>query len=274
MHTPTSRRLKIWAGLGTLCTLFAGFAAMVGPLALAGFLATAFCLLPLVAGPMMVIREVRRFTDNFDRAQAFTTTPGENGWTIKDTSSGGTPTYLCVDGGAKLTLDNTSEAQIVTLFHNDVLQFDVAQLQLVTWIAKVADIDSVTTLVFGVGAAQNDTSDSVVTNAWFRIQGSASMSNVVVETDDATNDLDDKATGTTLAAVFKKFTIDFTNGLGDVRFYIDGARVAASTTFDMSDLTAGLNVQPFVQLQKASGTGTPSVTLAKCEIQYASALGA
>ena len=40
--------------------------------------------------------------DRFNRAQALTTTPGENGWTIKDTSSAGTPTYLMgnVAGGA------------------------------------------------------------------------------------------------------------------------------------------------------------------------------
>jgi hypothetical protein len=225
----------------------------------------------------MISRGVRTFIDNFDRAQALTTTAGMNGWTVKDTSSSGTPTYLTLteDGGAmKLTLVSTSEEEIVTMYQNDILIYDVRQLQQVWWIAKVAGIEAVTTLVMGVGAAQNDTEDSVVTNAWFRMEGSVSTSALVVETDDATTDNNDVATGETLAAVYKKLQMDFTNGIADVRFYVDGARVAAGTTFDMSALTAGLNVQPFVQLHKASGTGVPSVTLAQFGVQYEWAYGA
>jgi len=225
----------------------------------------------------MVSRGVKTFIDNFDRAQSFTTTPGHNGWTIADTSSAGAPTYLNVteDGGAaKLTLAADSEAEIVTLFQNDVLTYDVAQLQHMWFVAKVAAVDAVTTLVFGAGAAQNDVSDSVATNAWFRIEGSVSTSALVAESDDATNDNNDVATGASLATVYKKCLIDFTDGLANVKFYVDGARVAEGTTFDMSALTAGLNVQPFVQLQKASGTGVPSVSIAQFGVQYAYAYGA
>jgi hypothetical protein len=41
-------------------------------------------------------------------------------------------------------------------------------------------------------------------------------------------------------------------GKQDVKFYIDGVRVAKDTTFDMSGYSAGL--QPIVQLQKAANT--------------------
>jgi hypothetical protein len=225
----------------------------------------------------MVNREVLQFCDYFNRAQALTTTPGHNGWTVKDTSSSGTPTYLVATddgGGMKLTLASTSEAEIVTMYHNDVLCFDLARIQFVEMIAKVGGTDSVTTLTMGLGSAQNDTDDSVATNAWFRMQGSASLTALVVETDDGVTDLDDKATGTTLGTTYKTLRIDFTNGLADVRFYVDGERVAAGTTFNMSGLTAGLNVQPFVQLQKASGTGVPTVTIKKFLIQYTEANGA
>lgn len=222
---------------------------------------------------MTTQRGVKTFIDNFDRAQAYTTTPGQNGWTIYDDSSSGTPTYLNIteDGGAaKLTIASTDEAEIVTLYHNDVLVYDVRQLKHVWWIAKVANIDAKTTLVMGVGSARNDTADSVATNAWFRMQGSVSTSNLLVETDDGTTDKDDIATGKTLSSTYKKLLIDFSYGLADVRFYCDGDRVAAGTLFDMSALTAGLNVQPFVQVQKAatSSTGTPSVTLAQFGVQY------
>lgn len=226
---------------------------------------------------MTVSRGVRNFEDFFDRAQAFTTTPGQNGWTIADTSSAGTPTYLCIteDGGAaKLTLASTSEAEIVTLYTNDVLPFDLAQIQRTDFIVKVAGIDAVTTLTFGLGNARNDTDDTVGVNCWFRMEGSASTSNLLVETDDGTTDNDDKATGTTLSSTYKKCSIDFTNGLTDIRFYVDGERVASGTTFSMSAITAGQNVQPIIQLQKASGTGVPSITIAAVCIQYKYAYGA
>jgi hypothetical protein len=36
----------------------------------------------------------------------------------------------------------------------------------------------------------------------------------------------------------------------------------------MSAAAAGQNVQPIIQIQKASGTGTPSVTIAAVEVDY------
>lgn len=226
---------------------------------------------------MTVQRGVKTIIDNFDRAQQFSTTPGQNGWTIKDTSAGGAPTYLCVteDGGsAKLTLAATNEAEIVTLFQNDVLIYDLAQLQHLWFIAKVAGIDANSTLVVGVANAQNDTPDSVGVSAWFRLEGSASLTALVAESDSSVVDNDDVATNDTLAGVYKKLHLDFTNGLSNVHFYVDGKRVATDTKFDLSGVSAGQNVQPFVQLQKASGTGVPSVQLAQFGAQYGWAYGA
>lgn len=225
---------------------------------------------------MAVTAGTRKFVDHFDRAQAFTTTPGMNGWTIKDTSAAGTPTYLCVteDGGAcALTLANTSEAEILTLFHNDVLQLDLALLHRVWFVARVAAIDSVTQLCLGVASAQNDTLDSVAVNAWFRIDGTVSTSAVVVETDDGSTDNDDRATGQTLGSGYKKLELDFTGGVSNVRFFLDGQRVAADRTFSMAGITAGQNVQPFVQLQKASGTGVAAVTIAQIGWEYSYSYG-
>lgn len=226
---------------------------------------------------MTVSRGVRTLIEHFDRAQVYSSTPGQNGWTIKDTSAAGAPTYLNVteDGGAaKLTLAAEDEAEIVTLFHNDVLMFDPRMIQNAWFIAKVADISAVTTLVFGLATEQNDAADSVAEHAWFRMEGSVSTSAVVVETDDGANDINDVATGQALGSTYKKCLIDFTNGLGDVRFFIDGQRVAAGTKFDMSALEAGHNVQPFVQLQKSGGATTPSITIAQFGIQYSWAYGA
>lgn len=202
--------------------------------------------------------------DRFARAQVFSTTAGMNGWVIADTSAAGTPTYLCAteDGGqAVLTLAATSEVENVCLYQGDILFLDLAQLKRFEFLAKVSGVDSATTIVMGLGSARNDTPDSVTVNAWFRIEGSASLTNVVAETDDNSTDNDDKATGATLSSTWKKFVIDFTNGLSDVRFFIDGERVATATTFSMSSVTSGQNVQPIFQIQKGSGTGTPALSI-------------
>ena len=207
--------------------------------------------------------------DDFRRAQSFTTTPGYNGWTIKDTSAAGTPTYLCTSGvGAVLTLAATSEAEIVTLYQNDVLPFSLQDLVSIEWAAKVSGIDAVTTLVMGLASAQNDTPDSVTTNVWFRMEGSASTTNLVTETDDNTTDNNDVATGSSLATTLRRGKIDFSNGLDDVRFYVDGSRRSSATTFNMEAATDPTYLQPFVQLQKASGTGVPSVTLRSMILKY------
>ena len=226
---------------------------------------------------MSVTRGTKKFCDMFDRAQVYSTTPGHNGWTIADTSSSGTPTYLNIteDGGAaKLTLASTSEEEIVTLYQSDVLPWDLAKLQYVEFDVKVAGMDAVTDVVVGIGSARNDTEDSVSVNAWFKIDGSVSTSSLVVETDDGTTDNDDVSTGTSLSSTYKRLTIDLTNGLSDVRFYVDGARVADGTTFSLSSVTSGQNVQPIIQIHKASGTGVGSVTIARVEAQYSYAYGA
>lgn len=215
--------------------------------------------------------------DNFDRAQVFSTTPGHNGWTIADTSSAGAPTYLCAteDGGkAVLTLANNTEAEILTLYQNDVLSFDLRMISHVWWVVKVAAIQAESTLTFGVGSARHDTDNSVAYNAWFRMDGGTSLTNLYVETDDATTDVAATATGTTLAAVYKKCLIDFTQGLGDIRFFVDGARVATGTTFSMAAAAAGQNVQPIVQFQKSSAAGTPAVHIAQFGITYKWSYGA
>jgi len=224
----------------------------------------------------MISRGVSVFDDHFDRAQILTTTPGMNGWTLAKTASGGSPTAQCVtaDGGAiALTLAATSEAEILSMYQNDVLFLDPASLQRIDIEAQVSGVDSVTTIVFGLANARNDAVASVTNCAWFKILGSTSTSNVVIDTKDGTNSNTNIATGVTLSSTPKKFSIDFTNGLADVRFFVDGERVAASTVFNLSAIGSG-NFQPIVQIQKASGTGVAAVQIARFATQQKYAYGA
>lgn len=209
------------------------------------------------------------FQDDFRRAQTLSTTPGENGWTIKDTSAAGTPTYVVNSTGCVLTLAANNEAEVVTLYHNDVLVFPVNAPGIVTaeFIVSVSGIDSNTTVVWGLASAQNDTADSVAHHAWYRLQGSVSLTNVLTETDDATTDDDDNATGQTAGSTLKKYVISLRN-LGDVRFNVENARVSSANTFTMEAIPGGSLLQPFIQIQKASGTGTPSITIRRVTITY------
>lgn len=178
-------------------------------------------------------------------------------WLIDDTSSSGTPTYVRNAGAAILTLASTSEVENVCLHHGDALSFDIDDLLTVEFRAKVtATLDSATTVVMGVGSARADDPDAVAANAFFKLAGS----NVVVcESDDGTTDNDDKSTGVSLSSTYKRFVIDFTGGKSNVKFYIDGVRVAASTTFDMSGYSSGL--QPIFQIQKTADTNTDALTI-------------
>ena len=113
--------------------------------------------------------------------------------------------------------------------------------------------------MFGVASARNDTADSVGEHAWFRMEGANSTTLVYCESDDGTRDVNDISSGTTLGTTYKKFVIDFSGGKSDVKFYIDGAPVAASQTFDMSAYSSGL--QPLIQLQKAANTNADVCTV-------------
>ena len=215
----------------------------------------------------VIVRETVLYEDMFFGARSMSTTADSHGWAIKDTSTAGAPTYASVNGDegtleVKLAAD--SEEEVITLYHKDILTFRLDQILYVEFVMQVSGFNSVTTLVAGIAGPARTThaqlADAETYNAWFRIEGSVDVDNVVVETDDTVTDNDDKATGKTLVAAYKRFVIDFQYGLKDVRFYIDGDRVASTTTFDMSK-TPTQRMQPYIDLRKASGTGVPAYLL-------------
>lgn len=210
---------------------------------------------------MSGIRDEILYSDDFIGASATfpTTADPATEWLMVDTSAAGTPTYVRNASNAVITMTNTNEVQNLCLAHGDALSFDIDDIQRVEMRVRVSGCTSGTEMVFGVGSARNDTTDNVTANAWFKMVGATSTTAVVVETDDNVRDIDDVATGQTLSTVFKEFVIDFTGGKSNVKFYINGIRVAAGTTFNMSGYSASL--QPIIQLQKAANTNTDSITI-------------
>lgn len=161
-----------------------------------------------------------------------------------------------------LTLTSANEAQDTVLYHNDNRTFDVGNgLIFETKVNVAVSPGTGVCSVWGMADDHNLDKDTVAAAAWFRLDASLVLK---VESDDTTNNNDDVATGITLVAgTFYVFRIDFTT-LADVKFYVDGVRVASGTTFDMSNLSAAEEqMQPYFSQDKATGTG-----LGTMEIDY------
>lgn len=213
---------------------------------------------------MAGIQDFQEYVDDFEGTSVSFTEAADIGtpWIVDDVAAGGAPTYVRNAGEAILTLAATSEVEVLCLHHGDALTFDIDDIQRVEMRVRLgAALTTGSILTFGVGSARADDADAVAAHATFRMVGATSVSAVFVETDDAVRDNDDVATGQTLGTTYKRFVIDFTGGKRDVKFYIDGIRVAAATIFDMSNYSAGL--QPLIQLQKAANTNVDA-----CRVDY------
>lgn len=230
------------------------------------------------------MRQTRIDRFNFRGAHAPPATASRQGiWTKADTSSAGSPTVQTGSSGAmELTLASSDEVENLCLYFGDVLAYDIDDIVRVSILAAVsASLDAAVQAAFGITGARNDTIDSIAQHALFRCIGSNA---VVCETDDGTTDVDDVATGETLAATPKRFDIDFASGsltqsppslsLGgkaDVRFHITNPngqkrRVASGTRFRLDAYTGGL--QLFAQLQKSGGAHVPVLYLYEYEVEY------
>ncbi len=103
--------------------------------------------------------------------------------------------------------------------------------------------------------------DGPAEHAFFVLDGSGA---IVIYTDDTVNDNNGVATGVTLVNTdWACLRIDFADP-SSVKFYINGNRVAATTTFDLEAVhgTATLALQPFLWCHKEStGAETSGGTL-------------
>ena len=185
-----------------------------------------------------------------------------NDWSLNDTSSAGAPTHaiLADETAVELALAANDELEVCGYDFNDMLLFDIDTLNTFVARFKVSAITTAEEVVIGMGSAWADIVDDITANAWFKL--SASM-DLLVESDDGTNDNDDKDTAVDLTVdTYIWVKIDFSTK-ADVKFYTstDGkiwTQKQSGTTFDMSNYTAGL--QPMFAILKASGVTTPSIT--------------
>lgn len=165
-----------------------------------------------------------------------------------------------VNGEMVLQLESTSEAQIAVLNCGNQHNWDFELNPVLEFSAKVLQNGTgATELLMGFAGDHNDTADSVVTNAWFKIVDTTASLGVVIEGDDGTNDDDDNDTGITLTdATYATFKIDASDP-ADVQFYIDGASANNGATIDMSNYTG--NVSPYFKISKTTGDCAGSLTI-------------
>ena len=209
---------------------------------------------------MAGIQDFQEYVDDFFGTSATFPTSADPAtpWLVVDTSPAGTPTYVRNASNAVLTLTNTNEIQNVCLAHGDALSFDIDDLFVVEMRVRVTGCTSGTSISWGMASARNDDPTAMTALALFRMVGATSTTDVTVETDDNVIDTAPVSSGNALSTTFRRFAIDFQNK-ADVKFFIDGVRVAPRTTFSMANYTAGL--QPFIQIQKTASTNTDAVTV-------------
>jgi hypothetical protein len=183
--------------------------------------------------------------------------------TISDTSPAGGASYGYVASSAtgELAIDMAADVEIenLTLFQDDILQFDIDDLIDVSWKVKMnqATPDSTSMFSIGVIGTRNATIDSIAQSALFRLVGASAA--LTVETDDGTNQTSLVTTNRTLAAAYKTLTMSFVTGKADIRFFIDGNPVATDTTFSMAAYSGKLQV--FAQIQKTADSNEDGFTV-------------
>jgi hypothetical protein len=201
------------------------------------------------------------FVDDFlgNDVNATVSTTGDGVWaTVQTNLNTAIDTLDDQDNGVvQLALDSDNNAERAVLYWGDVRGVPIDNGSVFEARVRVSTIPTTasTTIIIGLAGDDNATPDSITEGAWFRLDGGSGA--IKVETDDTTTNNDDVATGVTAATpTWHILRIDTRKGLDDVRFFIDGDRVASGTTFDADQLTASeVRMQPYVAVNKSDGTG-------------------
>lgn len=182
-------------------------------------------------------------------------------WSLNDTSSAGAPThaYEADETAVTMTLATNDELEVCGYDFGDKLQYDIDDNPVFIARFKTSTITTNEEAVLGMCAAWNDTLDSNVAHAWVRLKANMDL---LIETDDGTNDESEDSTVNMTADTYLWVKIDFSD-TSNVLFYTgaDGKTwtARAPATFDMSNYTAGL--QPAFAVLKASGATQPTITV-------------
>jgi hypothetical protein len=199
------------------------------------------------------------FIDDFLGTVVATTAAGVKGWTFKGTGAEVTPVVLANQstGVIQFGHDVTNEKQEAGIYLGDSLNFNLDKgviFEARTCIHTTGTLQA--EYYFGIAnayvegpIAEADAGPTI--HALFNYDAALTPT---IHTDDAVTDNNAIATGvTSVADTYAVFRID-ASVLTSVKFYINGARVGAATTFDMTNGT-DVVVQPFIMAHKETSAG-------------------
>jgi len=169
------------------------------------------------------------------------------------------PTVAVVDDGVNgivacaLTADN--QKQDAALHMNDELQFSIAQGAIMECRLKLSVLPSGAGAIasFGLWGAWADGGSAY--RVGFTAEGDGE---ILCESDDNATDTSATSGVTVTTDDWKIYRIDCTDQ-SNIKFFIDGSRVAGSTTFENAASAANSKAQPHVGMYKATGTVVGSI---------------
>jgi hypothetical protein len=207
----------------------------------------------LVAAPVV-------FYDDFIGA-----TISANYWIVRDT--GGANELFTADAASgvyQLALTSTNEIQLGAIDWNNQRSLALNQKPVFEARVRMFTLPTGTAVaVVGLCGDHNAAVNTVAESVWFRWDGSGA---ITVEHDDTVHETSLIATGVTVTAgqwVTLRIECDIPTA---VRFYIDGARVASGTIFNMSQVAA-LALQPVFRIGKeaaSTAVGTMEIDYVRC----------
>lgn len=166
-------------------------------------------------------------------------------------------------GALALALTNAVEVQFAGMSFSDQCCFQLdKKLIFEARIRFTTDIAGASTAVIGLSNATNADIDAITDSVWFRCDG-ATGNLIQVEQDDTAHETSKVTTGVTLATnAWAVLRIDLTD-YESIKFYVDGVRVATSTTF-VNHTDVDQEYQVMIRLDKAAN----ALNLGVMEVDY------
>jgi hypothetical protein len=190
------------------------------------------------------------FIDDFLGAAIDTTSR----WSVRDTGAATEAIAVSqVSGAAGLVLDATNEVQLAGLDWANQRPLILNQKLMIEFRFRFTVLPTgAVVAVLGLCTDHNAAVNTVASSIWFRADGSGL---ITVETDDTVHETTQVATGVTLVAnqwVIGRIECE---DPAAVRFFLDGVRVAAGTTFNMNQVPT-LALQPVMRIGKEAAAAT------------------
>lgn len=196
-----------------------------------------------------------------------------SGWTYVLVNNPTAAIVANADNGVfALTLVNNAQ-ETATLYWDDELNIDVDKEPVLVFRARLVcaaggALDSATHVVMGFASATDPTTDSVAQNAWIRMEGA--NNNILLESDDATTNTDDKDSGVDYVdSTWYEFMVSMSSLHGasptNVRFFyrstLGGAWTELTNAGTTFKVLAATNVQPYFRIMKSSDANTDALQI-------------